>query len=938
MANLSPVGDWDECGDKFYAKHQLFSMQWLDINLEHMRVACAQYGGPIALVRDDRKIVLVTGGATKPVVTTYTAAGVRLGAFVWERGRIMGMGWTSEEDLMLLEQSGEVHLYSMHGQAQARSFSLGGEVAREGVAACCLYGGGLVALTAGLQLWAVTDLEEPRPQRLADPRLAGPPHCLAVMEPRHTLSGCIEVLVAAGDGVLVVDADSASEAAAAVGPIHAMAVAPGGQFVAVFTGDGRLVVLTADFAKNLSEFATQSDAPPDQLAWCGADSVVLVWEDILLMVGPYGDWVKHTVELGAALVPECDGVRMVTATRHDLLRRVPDCLADVFRIGSTAPGALLYDARALFDAQDARADEVLRSIAGALPNAVRTCLAAASAELDLARQAALLKAACYGRAFCAADALPRDAILTVARHLRILNALRAPDVGLPLTLAQLEALTPPVLVARLVAGRRHLLALRIAGALGLSAEGVLVHWACAKISASGDAPDERLRDALVARLAPCAGVRYAAIAAHAQAAGQRSLAALLLEHEPCAAEQVPLLLGLGDEERALGKALESGDPDLAHLAIFRMYRALPLERFLAALASRPAARALFTAYAARTEPELLEQVHMATGMYEGVAELRLAEALAAQTRLADARAGGAQSAPEAAVAALVRLLDRAADMFAQTREHNFQARSAGEWAQLRRLQADLEAETAHACFLGLSLAATLRQCIRLGNARAAARVRTEFRVSDKRFWPLKVRTLAREKDWDGLEAFAREKKPPIGFEPFVAAARAHGAPDAVTARFIARMADGKRKAEEYAAIKMFQEAADNILTTPAKMDDGPFAFKDDGTAKDPKAFQQALRADAERMTALDSEPEVKHIVLGDDMHAFQELIKGIYHDEKKRQERASKAMSERTIDAQRASATVPRDTVQLYKQLYDAGLQYGPAFRLLRNVHVPDVS
>ena len=70
-------------------------------------VACAPYGGPVALVRDDRKIVPVTGGATKPVVTTYTAAGVRLGAFVWERSRIMGMAWTSEEDLMLLEQSGE---------------------------------------------------------------------------------------------------------------------------------------------------------------------------------------------------------------------------------------------------------------------------------------------------------------------------------------------------------------------------------------------------------------------------------------------------------------------------------------------------------------------------------------------------------------------------------------------------------------------------------------------------------------------------------------------------------------------------------------------------------------------------------------------------------------------------------------------------------------
>ena len=59
-------------------------------------------------------------------------------------------------------------------------------------------------------------------------------------------------------------------------------------------------------------------------------------------------------------------------------------------------GALLYDARALFDAQDARADEVLRSIAGALPDAVRTCAAAAGAELHPARQAALLKARAPG--------------------------------------------------------------------------------------------------------------------------------------------------------------------------------------------------------------------------------------------------------------------------------------------------------------------------------------------------------------------------------------------------------------------------------------------------------------------------------------------------------------------------------------------------------------
>lgn len=37
-----------------------------------------------------------------------------------------------------------------------------------------------------------------------------------------------------------------------------------------------------------------------------------------------------------------------------------------------------------------------------------------------------------------------------------------------------------------------------------------------------------------------------------------------------------------------------------------------------------------------------------------------------------------------------------------------------------------------------------------------------------------------------------------------------------------------------------------------------------------------------------------------------------------------------------ARMQVPRDTAQLYAQLAKSGLQYGPAFRLLRNVHVPD--
>lgn len=72
------------------------------------RVTCAQYGGPIAVVRDDRKVVIVRGGITKPVIRTFTASGSELGSFLWEGGRIVAMTWTLDEDLAILVDSGEV--------------------------------------------------------------------------------------------------------------------------------------------------------------------------------------------------------------------------------------------------------------------------------------------------------------------------------------------------------------------------------------------------------------------------------------------------------------------------------------------------------------------------------------------------------------------------------------------------------------------------------------------------------------------------------------------------------------------------------------------------------------------------------------------------------------------------------------------------------------
>lgn len=62
-------------------------------------------------------------------------------------------------------------------------------------------------------------------------------------------------------------------------------------------------------------------------------------QDHLLLVGPYSDTLALPLDTpGCQVVTECDGARIISAEQHDLLRRVPDPLVEVFSIGSTAPG------------------------------------------------------------------------------------------------------------------------------------------------------------------------------------------------------------------------------------------------------------------------------------------------------------------------------------------------------------------------------------------------------------------------------------------------------------------------------------------------------------------------------------------------------------------------------------------------------------------------
>jgi hypothetical protein len=91
-----------------------------------------------------------------------------------------------------------------------------------------------------------------------------------------------------------------------------------------------------------------------------------------------------------------------------------------------------------------------------------------------------------------------------------------------------------------------------------------------------------------------------------------------------------------------------------------------------------------------------------------------------------------------------------------------------ESARLLAFQQQLEKETdGKITFFGLSINETIRTCLLNGMSRRADKIKSDFKVPDKRFWYTKLQALTSARDFEGLDAFAKSKRSPIGYQPFV---------------------------------------------------------------------------------------------------------------------------------------------------------------------------
>ncbi|TKA29238.1 hypothetical protein B0A50_03748 [Salinomyces thailandicus] len=740
-----PTDDWRRVGDRFYRQTQLYTSVFdPDLELENYVVTGAPYSGAVALYRSENRVFAYRSSqAAKSSIDIYSCAGKLLRQVPWDRGTIKAVGWSQDERLLVVTEDGTVRSYA-DLEVDFVPFSLGNGAEDHGVISCRFWSNGLVALLGNNSLVAVTRYDEPRPQLLA-PAPSGNVTSWTVIPPEHTSSRSVEVLLAINKTVYVVDAADCEDRGLEAGPFRHTCVSPNGKFIALYTDNGKVWVIGSDFQERYSEYDTKAKTPPKDLQWCGDNAVVLAWEDEVHLLGPNGTADKWEYNSFIHLLPDIDGIRIISGDVCEFVQKVPDSTQDVFKLGSTHPASVLLDAIEQLDRKSPKADDNIQMIRSNLDEAVDVCVRAAGQEYSIHWQKQLLKAASFGKSVL--DLYNSDDFVDMTGALRVLNAVRFYEVGLPLSHEQYIRLTPERLVHRLVNRQEYLLALKISEHLRLPVDKIYVHWARQKVRSSSTDEDS-ICDEIVRKLNDKRGISFEEVARAAYDEGRGKLATELLEHEPRAGKQVPLLLNVGEESIALNKAIESGDTDLVFYVLLNLKKKIPLSSFFRTINSRPVATAIVESSAIDQDQELLKDLYYQDDRRLDGSNLLLSEAL---------------DAPDLSPA--TDKLKMAAKLVRDSKEYALQVSALEDAQKLLRFQEAFEKDL-NDRYVGLSVNLTMSKLIKAGYMKRAQKVQSEFKVPDKTYWWVRLRALVSRRDWRELEDTSKARKSPIGWEAF----------------------------------------------------------------------------------------------------------------------------------------------------------------------------
>ncbi|KPJ12917.1 Vacuolar protein sorting-associated protein 16-like [Papilio machaon] len=790
------TADWFHL-DSYYRKFDLYTMVWsMDEGLGTMVVSGAPYGGPIAVVRDRKQFVQIAT-IVKPVITIYNCVGNVMSKILWNSGVLIHMGWSDAEQLLCVQESGDVLIYDMFGAYQ-KTFSLGQEVRDTKVCKAQLFpnphGIGLAVITSTNRMFLVSNVSDPKIRSVPDlPRANDPISSWCVLSSgQRSGSSMIGFLVCRdkeiykcqlGESVAVL---MRPEIQNAYTQILTIVPSQNGRHVALFTDSGILWIGSSNFKTKYCEIDTGYFKQPKELVWCGSQAIVGHWDDMMYVYGFNDTVVSYPYDGPFHIIPEMDCVRVISEMTHELIQKVPDVVDKILRINSTAPGCYLLEASKQFQKRSHRADEYIRLVKPDLANAVQDCIDAAAFEFSPDVQKMLIRAAQFGKGFIL-DPVLTDHYVKTCRWLRVLNSIRDPKVAIPLTFFQVQNLGERILLDRLIWRRLHCLATHIASYLQLK-DGqtrVLSHWACYKVTQPHLDNESAARE-IGEKLRNVPGISYATIAMKAAEKGRKALAIKILEYERSRALQVPLLLALGEGGAALRRACAAADTDLVHVVLLHLKDNMSKHDFEMTIRGFPLAQALYLKYCAGHNREALRKVLVQEDNFPGQAATHIRDAIDSTN-------------PGSVEASLIS----ARECYKKAK-NDLGVSICEELRKLCKQQSSLQ-ETYGVSFLGLSLHDTVKRLLDQGEVKLADKLRSEYKMPDRRYWWLRILTLAERHDWTELDRFSKSKKSPIGFEPFVDACLKYDNKDEAL-KYLPKCRDDI-KVKYYVKAGFFEEAA-----------------------------------------------------------------------------------------------------------------------------------
>ncbi|CAH2013554.1 unnamed protein product [Acanthoscelides obtectus] len=353
------------------------------------------------------------------------------------------MSWTNDEELVCIQEDGVVVIHNMFGKYQ-HAFNISQKIQDTKIIEAKMFINpqnftGIAVLTSNFKVFLVNNIKEPKTRQLPDlPKSHIQPTSWVVLSEDTT-----DVLIVRGAELYRLKQDE-HHISAMLEPdmtnkytaILEMSVSLNSRHLAIFTDSGILWLGSTDLRAKYSEIDTNIILKPKQITWCGNEAVVLFWEQdhIMLVVGKYGQKLHYYYDSSIHLVPELDGIRIISNTQHELLQKVPDVVQKIFRINSTDPGSFLLEASKQFQRRSHKANEYICLVKNDLQTAVNQCIEAVGYEFDTDIQKMLIRAAQFGKCFI--SDMKSDSYVNMCRLLRVLNAVRDPKVGIPLTITQ----------------------------------------------------------------------------------------------------------------------------------------------------------------------------------------------------------------------------------------------------------------------------------------------------------------------------------------------------------------------------------------------------------------------------------------------------------------------------------------------------------------------